>query len=606
MEFWDDDWCALLTDKGALKNFGVGIPILASGSIPLPTLEVKESQSYHHFTHQSPTFMWCKGLSPGSQINQDTISETHEPMSGDGGEECPNCKSSSVARCPPLQLHSSHNSSQGLAEKECEDQYLDSFQMRQVTLQNNIVAEQGHEKSVTPNDSEEDEQAVEIMVQAEGDLVSENLVDHDGHQAVENMMDSVQHDDVEHESASVIGQLTRASDLSQCEDASSAEAGLLCFKPGQLPLEAIQKAQALGMHTTQEAQVIADEYGKTLGSIMAAAGLTTKATHAESVWNMHQAWYAHTNPKASAEETKDYCRHHTKHYEDHKDEDEHPQLWAEIQKYWSECVSGSKDISSKAMAQTWCNVEGIHVFRCVIYSGSDEAACQSQGIFAGSSLLMQLVSERQTNITQLLEYLSTIIKYKILNSAALVPLPDFNVLSQPHYDHALGLKPQEYSAATEENGIKQGQRNVSWKLLLDLLYVHQCTITDWPAGVPAVGPDFNVKCLNADELHALTVPFLKESMGADYHAEAPLDDEDQAEYLVPLLNSSFYLKKWTDDQIELFHHSDARMCDILLVVNTLNWHLCVLSDSDAFVKALPKGDKFKERSAPSSFPDQPV
>ncbi|KIN99397.1 hypothetical protein M404DRAFT_30454 [Pisolithus tinctorius Marx 270] len=131
------------------------------------------------------------------------------------------------------------------------------------------------------------------------------------------------------------------------------------------------------------------------------------------------------------------------------------------------------------------------------------------------------------------------------------------------------------------------------------------TITDWPAGVPAVGPDFNVKRPNADELHALTVPFLKESMGADYHAEAPLDDEeDQAEYLVPLLNSSFTSRSGL--MIELFHHSDARMCDIPLVVNTLNWHLCVLSDSDAFVKALPKGDKFKERSAPSSFPDQPV
>ncbi|KIN95979.1 hypothetical protein M404DRAFT_33726 [Pisolithus tinctorius Marx 270] len=246
------------------------------------------------------------------------------------------------------------------------------------------------------------------------------------------------------------------------------------------------------MHTTQEAQAIADEYGKTLGSIMAAAGLTTKATHAESVWNMHQAWYAQTNPKASAEETKDYYRCHTKHYEDHKDEDKHPQLWAEIWKYW--------------------------------------------------------------------KYLSTIIKYKILNSAALVPLPDFNY-----------------------------------------------TITDWPAGVPAVGLDFNVKCPNADELCALTVPFLKESMGADYHAEAPLDEEeDQAEYLVPFPNSSFYLKKWTDDQIELFRHSDARMCDIPLVVNTLNQHLHVLSDSDAFVKALPKGDKFKERSAPSSFSDQPV
>ncbi|KIO11976.1 hypothetical protein M404DRAFT_19792 [Pisolithus tinctorius Marx 270] len=228
---------------------------------------------------------------------------------------------------------------------------------------------------------------------------------------------------------------------------------------------------------------------------------------------------------------------------------------------------------------------------------------------------MQLASERQTNITQLLEYLSTIIKYKILNSAALVPLPDFNVLSQPHYDHALGLKPQEYR--------HDHNRQVLPTIILHKFHTsinlfdsysssevlpqkRMYTITDWPAGVPAVGPDFNVKHPNADEHRPLTVPFLKESMGADYHAEAPLDDkEDQAEYLVPLPNSSFYLKKWTDDQIELFRHSDARMCDIPLVVNTLNQHLHVLSDSDAFIKALPKGDKFKERSAPSSFPDQP-
>ncbi|KAI5999773.1 hypothetical protein F5J12DRAFT_784552 [Pisolithus orientalis] len=556
--------------------------------------------------------------------NQDTISETHKPMSGDG-EECLNCKSSSVAQCPPLQPCSSYNSSQGLTEKE-----RMQGSTRQVALQNSmkldhtvaleqlqlgiismedIVAEKGHKKSVTPNDSEEDEQAVESTVQAEGDLVSENLVDHDGCQAVENSdwsadqrcdpkceqtlreicagnydtdndpstpplpspSSSEEEDgaaDTEGSSDSSVTRRCReakgkscalantssededgpTSDLSQCEDASSAEAGLPCFKPGQLPLEAIRKAQALGMHTTQEAQVIADEYGKTLGSIMAAAGLTTKATCAESVQNMHQAWYAHTNPKVSAEETKDYYRHHTKHYEDHKDEDKHPQLWAEIWKYWSECVSGSKDISFKAMAQTWCNVEGIHVFRCVIYSGSNGAACQSQGIFAGSSLLMQLNTCPQ---------LSSVI-------------------------------------ATS-------------KFYLQSYSINSYTITDWPAGVPAVGPDFNVKCLNADELCALTVPFLKESIGADYHAEAPLDDdEDQAGYLVPLLNSSFYLKKWTDDQIELFHHSDARMCDIPLVVNKLNQHLHVLSDSDAFVKALPKGDKFRERSAPSSFPDQPV
>ncbi|KAI6009652.1 hypothetical protein F5J12DRAFT_782143 [Pisolithus orientalis] len=212
-----------------------------------------------------------------------------------------------------------------------------------------IVAEQGCKKSVFllkvttscyPNDSEEDEQAIESMVQAEGDLVSENLVDHDGRQAVENMMDSICHDDVEHESASDSDwSVDQRHDLKCKQTLREICAGNYDTDnhPSTPPLPSPSSSEEEeGAADTEEAQAIADEYGKTLGSIMAAAGLTTKATCAESVWNMHQAWYAHTNPKASAEETKDYYRCHTKHYEDHKDEDKHPQLWAEIQKYWSE------------------------------------------------------------------------------------------------------------------------------------------------------------------------------------------------------------------------------------------------------------------------------
>ncbi|KAI5996810.1 hypothetical protein EDC04DRAFT_2612669 [Pisolithus marmoratus] len=145
---------------------------------------------------------------------------------------------------------------------------------------------------------------------------------------------------------------------------------------------------------------------------------------AESVWNMHQAWYVGANPKTSDENLKDYYCCQMKHYEGHKEEEQFPDVWAEICKFWSESVSGMKDMSSKAMvgqlmtcrdsfmqaAQTWCNVENIHIFRCVIYSGNDEAACQAQGIFAGSSLCMQLTSERQMVVTRLLDYLTTIIK----------------------------------------------------------------------------------------------------------------------------------------------------------------------------------------------------
>ncbi|KAI5994772.1 hypothetical protein EDD15DRAFT_2366292 [Pisolithus albus] len=137
----------------------------------------------------------------------------------------------------------------------------------------------------------------------------------------------------------------------------------------------------------------------------------------------------------------DYYRHQAKHYEEHKDEEEYPQLWAEICMFWNENISGMKDTSSKV--QTWCNVEGIHVFGCVIYSGSDEAAHQAQGIFAGSPVCMQLACEKQTDISKLLDYLATIVKYKALDSATSIPLPNFAVLSQVPYDQALALKPQE-------------------------------------------------------------------------------------------------------------------------------------------------------------------
>ncbi|KAI5990793.1 hypothetical protein EDC04DRAFT_2911780 [Pisolithus marmoratus] len=375
----------------------------------------------------------------------------------------------------------------------------------------------------------------------------------------------------------------------------------LNLKCGRLPMEAICEAQALGMCTMQEAQAIADKYGKMLISIMTAAGLTSKATWVESVWNMHQAWYAHTNPKVSGEHMKDYYSHQTKHYEDHKDEEEFPQLWAEIHMFWSKSISGSKDTSSKAMVQTWCNVEGIHVFGCIIYSGSDEAARQAQGIFAGSALCMQLAGEKQMDISRLLDYLATIVKYKVLDSAASVPLPNFTVLSQPPYDWTLALKPQEsrcdhnhhilpvvFMHKLYEANLVGGQRNIPWKTLLDVLYTAQYTVIDWPAHVPAVGPDFNIRCLNANELHGLVVPFLKEQMGADYYAEAPGEDQDQdGSMVVPSL--TFDLKKWTPKQVRLFRLADSEMFNIPLVVNTSDVPLHILSDSQAFLRVLPRG-----------------
>lgn len=99
----------------------------------------------------------------------------------------------------------------------------------------------------------------------------------------------------------------------------------------------------------------------------------------------------------------------------------------------------------------------------------------------------------------------------------------------------------------DEVNITQAHKNVLWKMLLDLLYMHHYTITGWPAQVPAVGPDFNVKALNADELQALIVPFLKEQMTSNYDAEQLEDNEQDGSVIVPA--SSFCLMEWTSGKL---------------------------------------------------------
>ncbi|KAI6033062.1 hypothetical protein F5J12DRAFT_779407 [Pisolithus orientalis] len=198
-------------------------------------------------------------------------------------------------------------------------------------------------------------------------------------------------------------------------------------------------------------------------------------------------------------------------------------------------------------AHMWCNVKDIHVFGCVIYGGNDKAACQAQGIFASSPICMEQASKRQPSVIRLLDYLATIVKH----------------------DHNCQVLPQVFLHKLYEVGITSAQRNVPWKSLLNLPYMHQHTIVNWPAAVPTVSPDFNIKGLSADELHALAVPFLKEQMGAEFHSEVHADDDgDDSLVLVP--TASCDLREWTPKQKELVKMVSPEMFEIPLLVNTFN------------------------------------
>ncbi|KAI6104881.1 hypothetical protein EDD16DRAFT_1524559 [Pisolithus croceorrhizus] len=298
----------------------------------------------------------------------------------------------------------------------------------------------------------------------------------------------------------------------------------------------------------------------------------------------------------NTETTKDYHTRQMQHYEKHKDEETSHQLWVKIHEYWKESVTGAKDMSLKAMvgqvmtcrdaftqaAQTWCNVKGKHVWGCVIYSGNEEAAHQAQGIFASSQSCMQLASEKQADVARLID---TLLPLSTLDSAAEVPLPNFPSTSCLSYDQNLVLWPQEsrwdrschilpliFLHKLYEVGIICGLKNIPWKMLLDLLYVHQYTLADWPAGVPAVGTGFN------------------EQMGDDYLSEVLGDDDDEDasdDHLVPVPGSSFYLQDWSTEQLKVFRNTDPRMFNIPLMINMNKQPLHLLSDSQAFLKALP-------------------
>ena len=61
--------------------------------------------------------------------------------------------------------------------------------------------------------------------------------------------------------------------------------GVQSLKPGRIPAKLTEKAKTFGLHVNKEAQRLADQYGKSLASVMTAAGLSTKATQNESIWN---------------------------------------------------------------------------------------------------------------------------------------------------------------------------------------------------------------------------------------------------------------------------------------------------------------------------------
>ncbi|KAG2060365.1 hypothetical protein BDR06DRAFT_967356 [Suillus hirtellus] len=352
--------------------------------------------------------------------------------------------------------------------------------------------------------------------------------------------------------------------------------------------EAIHKALALGEKTQQEAKKIAKEYGKDVQTILIAAGLTQKATQSENSWNLHQSWYKEKFPKSVETSTVDWKKEQQAHWKVHRDETEHPQLWKEISSY----------ITSQA--EYYSRLKDTHVGGLVIYVGVDDKACQASGIFGGS-LIKDLVNEQQADLKRLIDYATTVIKYKLIDPTASVP--SFPQITAQKYDPDLhcddgeGVHNCNHHVAPlmmldkfEAVHIAHEGKNISWKTMLNSLYIHQLQVIDWPASVPPIGCDFVFKDLNTGELKALVVPYLKRCMGQDYGAElvrVETKEKKRNKNAVKIPDNEFKFEPWSDDAKAIFEREDNDMFNITLVTDTEGKVLRTLMDCVAFMKNLP-------------------
>ncbi|KAG1776145.1 hypothetical protein EV702DRAFT_1198450 [Suillus placidus] len=355
--------------------------------------------------------------------------------------------------------------------------------------------------------------------------------------------------------------------------------------------EAIHKAVALGEKTVAEVKKIAKEYGKSARMILIQAGLAVKATRADNNWNMYQAWYKMKHPKSSNISTNDWKQTQHEYWLKHCDQSENPKLWKEIHEFW-EGTSKNPDESSKTLynhimavhdvfalsCQAYSHLEDIYVGGFVLYTGTEEAGQRAAGVFAGSPLILDLVNKKQADIKELMDYLTTIIKYNHIDDTA--SLPSFTRIMAPKFNPELlcekgeGTRDRNRCVAPIMMLEKFGEK-YSLETMLNSLYLHQAQVVDWPAGVPPVGSDFVFKDLKTDELKALVGPYLKRCMGSDYNAELARVEHPELKKKrkdklsgVKVPEQELMFVPWSDESKDLMSNEDSDMLNIPLITDT--------------------------------------
>ncbi|KIJ21122.1 hypothetical protein PAXINDRAFT_152773 [Paxillus involutus ATCC 200175] len=102
---------------------------------------------------------------------------------------------------------------------------------------------------------------------------------------------------------------------------------------GHFPGEGMQKAVELGECTVAEADKIAKECSKQRSTILKLAGLSGSSARSTSDWNCYQVWYASKHPKNEDVDAITYRQQMKAHFNEHKDEEQFPEIWEEVHKH---------------------------------------------------------------------------------------------------------------------------------------------------------------------------------------------------------------------------------------------------------------------------------
>ncbi|KAG2072899.1 hypothetical protein BDR04DRAFT_1116764 [Suillus decipiens] len=200
------------------------------------------------------------------------------------------------------------------------------------------------------------------------------------------------------------------------------------------------------------------------------------------------------HPKSSDVSTDDWKEAQHDHCIKHCDQSENPELWEEIHEFW-EGILKHTDKSPKAIYNCIMAIHNAFAMSCqasscleYIYVGG---FVLYTGVFDGSPLILGLVNEKQADIKKLVDYLTTVIKYKCIDDAAFLP----------SFTHMMGLKFNPELSC--EKGEEMHDHNHCGTMMLEK-FVLTLAIAKYRLSTG---------------LQVLVGPYLKCCMGFNYNAE---------------------------------------------------------------------------------------